>query len=71
MTYKDAWRKLNSNLKRSLKRYEEEAHASKTKGDEEGFHKWDERANALHTLREWFNILDKELKNTSEDTKRP
>lgn len=71
MTYGKAWRKLNAQLKRSLKHYEEEAHISKTKGDEQGYHKWDERANALHILKDWFDILDKEIKDAPKDIKQP
>lgn len=67
MTYGKAWHLLNAQMKRSLKNYAEEAHVSKTKGDAEGYHKWDERANALQTLKDWFDILDREITNTPKE----
>lgn len=66
MDYYNAWHKLNAQMKRSLKHYEEEAHVAKTKGDREEEIKWDERANALHILKDWFDILDGQIKETED-----
>ena len=70
MTYRYAWRKLDCQLKKSLKHYAEEAHHATIKGDEVAQAKWDERGNALQILKDWFDILDKECKETERANKQ-
>ena len=70
MTYRYAWRKLDCQLKKSLKHYAEEAHHATIKGDKVAQAKWDERGNALQILKDWFDILDKECKETERANKQ-
>ena len=70
MTYRYAWRKLDCQLKKSLKHYAEEAHHATIKGDKTAQAKWDERGNALQILKNWFDILDKECKETERANKQ-
>lgn len=70
MTYRTAWRKLDCQLKKSLKHYAEEAHHATIVADREAYAKWDERGNALQILKDWFDILDKECKETEKANKQ-
>lgn len=70
MNYRTAWRKLNCQLKKSLKHYEEETHYALVQGDKTASTRWDERANALKLLKDWFDVLDKECRETERLNKQ-